>query len=214
MSRELILNAHLGGLELVFKQAQGFEDDPIHIHFGEFGAAGPRKVQKIIDDLGCAEGLACDLFEHSALLLVSLKLFREQLGIGRNHRQWRVDFVRDACSQQTDGRQFVRLRKLGFEVHAISDVVHDNQPAHHTELLGDQRRDGNVHSSGLACGDGHPEFVQVVNARALSDARELSDKLGREYLAQRTVQRLPPGQRIHNFHLRVPGFDAVIEIYR
>ena len=50
----------LRDLELVFQQAQGIEDDLIHINFGEFCAAGAREIQKIINNLRGTECLASD----------------------------------------------------------------------------------------------------------------------------------------------------------
>ena len=59
-----------------------------------------------------------------------------------------------------------------------------------------------------------PELVQIVDARALPNAVELLHERGREDFAQRPCQRLPARQRIHHFHLRVPGLDAVGQIDR
>src|SRR5579872_2917608 len=48
---KLILHSNPASLELVLKQAQCVEDNPVHIDFGEFRAAGTGEVQQIIDDL-------------------------------------------------------------------------------------------------------------------------------------------------------------------
>ena len=51
MGGKFILHSNLCGLELVFEQAQGVENDAIDINFGELRATGAREVQKIVDDL-------------------------------------------------------------------------------------------------------------------------------------------------------------------
>ena len=48
----------------------------------------------------------------------------------------------------------------------------------------------------------------------LPHAVELFHELRREDLAQRPGQRLPARQGVHDFHLRVPGFDAVRQVDR
>ena len=97
---------------------------------------------------------------------------------------------------------------------AFGDVVHDDQPPDHVELPGDQRRDGDVHNAALARRRGQAELVQVVDARVLPHPVELFHKLRRKYFAQGPGQRLPARQGVHDFHLRVPGFDAVRQVHR
>src|SRR5262249_12631331 len=58
------------------------------------------------------------------------------------------------------------------------------------------------------------ELVEIVDTRVLPDTVELLDKLCRENFAEWTGQSLPPRQRIHDLHLRVPGFNAVSQINR
>ena len=85
------------------------------------------------------------IFSSSAAFLrIALQLLGQHLRVGGNHRQRRVHFVRHARRQQSDRRKLVGLRELRFQFDALGDVVHDDQPADHVELLRDQRRDGHV----------------------------------------------------------------------
>ena len=103
-------------------------------------------------------------------------------------------------------------RELDFEVDALGDVVHDHEAADDVEFAGDQRRHGDIHDARFAGRSCQPELVKIVNARLLPNAVELFDEGCREDLAQGTSNDLPARLGVHDFHLRVPGFDAVLEI--
>ena len=109
-------------------------DDAVDVHFRELGAAGAREIEQVADDLRRAERLPRDLFEQPRFLRIGLQLLRQHLRVRRDHRQRRVDFMRDSGRQQSDRRELVGLRKLRFQFHALGDVVHDDQPPDHVEL--------------------------------------------------------------------------------
>ncbi len=70
------------------------------------------------------------IFSSSAAFCGSrLQLLGQHLRVRGDHGQRRVDFVGDAGGQQSDGRKFVGLRELGFQLNALGDVVHDHQPS-------------------------------------------------------------------------------------
>ena len=104
--------------------------------------------------------------------------------------------------------------ELRFELDALGDVVDDDQPADHMELAVTSGAIAMLTVRGFASRGRQPELVQVVNAGILANAIELLDKRGREHFTQGTRQRLPAWQRIHHFHLRVPGLHAVCKVNR
>ena len=87
----------------MLQQRQRILDDAIHIHFGKFGAAGARKVQQVIHNLGCAESLFGDFFQQLRLFLVAMELLGEHLRVAGDHGQRRINFMRNAGGQQSDG---------------------------------------------------------------------------------------------------------------
>src|SRR5579864_1233613 len=48
---EFSLNLHPRSLELMLQQGEGFRDDLVQIDGAEFGGAGARKIQQVVDDL-------------------------------------------------------------------------------------------------------------------------------------------------------------------
>src|SRR5262249_10556263 len=181
---EFALHCDARRAELMIEQCQRVEHDAIDVNIAKLGAAGAREVQQVADDLGSAERLARNLFQQPSLLRIGFQLFREHLRIRRNHRQRRVDFVRNAGGQQTNRGELVGLRELRLQFDTLGNVIHDDQPPDHVELARDQWRDGGIDGSNLACRRAELELVEVVNSRILAYAIELLDKLRRENLAQ------------------------------
>ena len=62
-------------------------------------------------------------------------------------------------------------------------------------------------------GSCQPEFIEIVDAGILADAVKLLGEGGRKNLAQRTPHHLPARLGIHDFHLRVPGLDAILQVH-
>ncbi len=120
--------------------------------------------------------------------------------------------MRDAGSQQADGRKFVGLGELDFEFDALGDIVHDDEAADDVELARHQRRDGHVDDTGFAGRRCQPELVEIVDAGILPHAVELLDEGRRKNLAQRASDHLPAWLGIHHFHLGVPRLDAILQI--
>ena len=121
--------------------------------------------------------------------------------------------MRDAGGEQSDRRKFVGLGELDLQFDSFRDVVHDHQPPHHAELPSDQRRDRNIHDARFAGGSSQPELVKIVDAGVLPNAVKLLGEGCWKNLAQRTPHHLPARLRIHNFHLRVPGLDAILQVH-
>ena len=105
---------------------QRVEHDAVYIYIAELSAAGAREVQQVVDDLRGPERLLDDLVQQPKPLLVALQLLRQHLCVGGNHRQRRVDLMRDPRRQQSNRRKLVGLRELGLQFHAFRDVVHDD----------------------------------------------------------------------------------------
>src|SRR3974390_674047 len=210
------LGHHLNArrLELVLQQRERVLDYAVQVHVVEVRARGAGEVQQAVDNLRGAEGLPGDLFQQFRLFGIVVYLFREHLRVGRDHGQRGVDLMRHTRRQQADGGKLLRLRKLRLQLDALGDVVHDDQPADDAEAAAHQRRDGDVGDTGFARGGAQPELVQVVNASAESHPAVLVEKRRREYVAQRLAQHLRPRHGIHYFHLRVPRFDAVLQVHR
>src|SRR5208282_107868 len=211
--RELGLHLDVSHLELVLEQRQRIGDHLVQTDFRQFRARGAGKVQQIIDNLRSAERLLGDFLEHPRFLRIRLQLLRQHLGVGGDYRQRRIHFVRHAGGQQSDGRKLVGLGELDFKFDPLRDVVHDYQPPYHVELAGYQRRHRNIHDARFAGGSRQPELIKIVDARILPNAVELLDEGGRKNLAQRTPHHLPTRLGIHDFHLRVPGFDAILQVH-
>ena len=76
--------------------------------------------------------------------VVAGNLLGQHLRVGRNHRQRRVDLMRDAGGQQADGAELVGLHQPALQFGAVGDVVEDDQPADLRHVLRDQRSDGDV----------------------------------------------------------------------
>src|SRR5439155_21409207 len=107
-----------------------------------------------------------------------------------------------------------RLRKLRFQLDAVSDVIHNEDGADDAEIARQQRRDGDVGDAGVARRRSQAELVQIVNAGILPHAVKLLHQRAGQYFANGTAERLRAGQGVHHFHLRVPGLDVVVQIHR
>src|SRR5437660_4980051 len=71
---EFVMHLNLCRLELVLQQRERIGDDLVDVDVGELGAAGARKIEQVVDDLGSAEGLPSDLLQQARLLRIALQL--------------------------------------------------------------------------------------------------------------------------------------------
>ena len=134
-------------------RVSGVAEELVEVDAGELGAAGAGEVEQAVDDLGGAEGLLGDLFEHGREALVVAHVLGEHLGVAGDDGERRVDLVRDAGGEQADGRELLGLGELGFELDAVGDVVDQDDAADGDEVAGDQRRDGDVGGADFAGGE-------------------------------------------------------------
>ena len=163
-------------------------NDFVQVNVAEFRGGGAREVQQVVDDLRGAEALAGDLLQQGGLFFIALELLGEHLRVAGDDGQRRVDFMRHARGHEADGRQFFGLRELGFELHAVSDVVEDDETADDVEAPRDQRRDGDVGDAIVTGTRLHAELVEVVDAGAGARAIELFDESGGEDVSQLAAQ--------------------------
>ena len=70
-----------------------------------------------------AEGLLGDLIQDDGFLRVFGDLLGQHLGVGGNHRQWSVHFVRHARRQQPDAAELVGLHRALFQFRPVGHVV-------------------------------------------------------------------------------------------
>ena len=101
--------------------------------------------------------------------MVAAQLLGQHLRVGGDDGQRGVDLVRHAGGQQADGAEFVGLRELGFQRHALGDVVDQHDAAHGNEVAREQRRNGDVGGAQLAGARGQPELVEVVHALLVAE---------------------------------------------
>ena len=118
----------------------------------EFGGRGAREIQQRVDDFAGAEGLLGDFFEQRGFFGVARNLFGEHLRVGGDHGQRRVDFMRDAGGQQSDGAEFVGLDQAALEFGAVGDVVEDDQAADACAVARDQGGSGDVEGDRVLSG--------------------------------------------------------------
>ncbi len=135
----------------MLKQCQCFANDCVQIDLAEFRAAGAREIQQAVDDLRGAEGLLRDLFEQRRQPFIAAHLLGEHLRVGGDDGERRIDFMGDSGGKQADGGELFRLAELGFKLHALGDVVDQDDAANRFEIARDQRRDGDVGGTCLAC---------------------------------------------------------------
>ena len=120
--------------------------------------------------------------------------------------------MRHAGRQQADGAELVSLRQLSFQRDALGDVVDQNDAAHGNEIAREQGSDGDVGGALLAGAGGQGELVEVMHALLVAEAFQSLDELRREDGAKRLADGLGAAEGVHGLHLRVPAFDAVVEI--
>ena len=106
----------------------------IQIESRELGCAGAGKVEQAVDDFRGAEGLLRDLVQQRRHPLIAAHLLGQHLRVGGDDGQRSVDFMRHAGGQQPDGGELVGLRELCFQLHALGDVIDDNDAAHHLKV--------------------------------------------------------------------------------
>ena len=117
-------------------------------------------------------------------------------------------------SQQSDGAELVSLRQLRFQRDALGDVVDQNDAAHRNKIPRQQRRDCDVGGALLACAGGQRELIKVMNALLVAEALQRLDELHREDSTQFLADSLRAAKRVHGLHLRIPAFDAVVQVQR
>ena len=117
-----------------------------------------------------------------------------------------------ASRQQSDGTELVSLSELGFKRNPLGDVVHQDDAAHRDEIAREQGRDGDIGGALLAGAGGQAELVEVMHARFVVEALQSFDKLRGENLTKRLADGLGAAEGVHSLHLRVPAFDAIVEI--
>ena len=117
-----------------------------------------------------------------------------------------------AGGEQTDGAEFVRLRQLRFQGDALRNVVHQNDAAHGNKIAREQRSDSDVGGAHLAGARGEGELIVMMDALLVAEAVESVDKLGGEDRTQLLPDGLAAAEGVHGLHLRVPAFDALVQI--
>jgi hypothetical protein len=136
-------------------------------------------------------------------------LLGQHLDVIRDHRERRVDFVRDAGGEQSERREFLVLQHLFFEADTLGDVVEQDQPADasagFSPPAGDRAlitdsRPARLPSSGICRGS---RDAVVVARAAISSARS-----GWKHFFQLSPQRFVARQRRSALRAAVPGFDA------
>ena len=202
----------LRGLELVLEQGESVADDLIQVGLAELGGRGAGEVEQAIGDFGGAEALLRDFVQHQAQAGIALELLGEHLRVGRDDGQGGVDLMRDAGRQQADGAEFIGLGELGFKRDPLGDVVHQDDASHGYKVAREQGGDSDVGGALLAGAGGEAELVEVMHALVVTESFEHLNELGREDVLERLADGLGAAEGVHGLHLRVPAFDAVVEI--
>src|SRR5665213_507072 len=203
------------GAHLMLKERGRVADHGVDVDAGDVSRASAREVEQAVDDFGSAEGLLGDLVEDRGEVLavgVRFELLGEHLGVAGDDGEGGVDLMRDAGGEKTDGGKFFRLGELRFEVHAVGEVVDDDDAADSLEVAVEQRRDGDVGGAGFAGGGGETEFVDGAGALFGAQAVEAVEEVGGEDFGERAAQGFGAREGVHDFHLRVPALDAVLEV--
>jgi len=100
--RERVLHFYFRHLELMFQEGEGVRDYFIHVHISDFAAAGAREIEQVVYDFRGAESLPRDFLQQPGLLWITLQLLRQHLGVGGDHGQGCIDFVRYAGCEQSN----------------------------------------------------------------------------------------------------------------
>src|SRR5258708_7221771 len=211
---EVRLHANLRCLELMLEQRHRITEQLIQVDAGELRPAGAREVEQAVDDLGGAEGLLRDLFQHRREPFIAAHMFGQHLGVAGDDRQRRIHLMRDASSQQADGGELLRLSELSLQLNAVGDVIDQNDAAHSDEVTRDQRRDRDVGDTLVSVGQHQPELVEGVSPMLFAHAVEPGDKLWRQYRGDRLMQDLGTLPLVHALHLGVPALDSIVEVDR
>ena len=173
----------------MLEQRERVANDLVEVGFAELGGGGAREIQQAVGDLGGAEALLRDLFEHGAEARIAAHLLGEHLRIGGDDGERRVDFVGDAGGEQADGAELVGLGELRFERDALGDVVDEDDAADGDEVAREQRGDGDVGGALFAGACGEAEFVEVMHARLVAEAFDGGD----EFVGEDGAERLAEG---------------------
>src|SRR5215469_12402045 len=188
----------------------------VQIDAAELAGAHAREVQQPVDNLRGAEGLLRDLFQHGLQTrmrrLVCAQLLAEHLSVAGDDSEWSVDLVRNACGKETDRRELLRLRELRLHVDAVCDVIHNDDATDGLEVAVEQGSDGDIRSAKLGTWRWQPELVERRRSLLGANAIELGDEFDREDLGERTAESVGARRGEHDFHLRIPAFDAILKI--
>ena len=122
-------DVHLRGLEWMLDERQSFFEHGVDIDFDEFGGAGAREIQQIVDDFAGAEGLLHDALDRFLARIVGGNLLGEHLDVIGDDGERRIYFVRHAGGEQAERSELLGLHHLIFHAHALGDVVEKNQAA-------------------------------------------------------------------------------------
>ena len=144
--------------------------------------------------------------------LVEGRLLEQHLRLRGNDRERRINLMGDARGEQPDRGELFRLRQLVFEVHALREVVEDQQSPQHLAVFADQRGHGNVHDQLRARRSLEPELVQRKGRRTFGGRRQLRHQLRRKDRFQALSHRLRALQSVKLFHRRVPGVHALLQV--
>ena len=163
--------------------------------------------------ISAARKLCCVILSSTGPRRASpLQLLGQHLRVGGDDGERGVDLVGDAGGEQADGAELVGLGELRFQGDALGDVVDQDDAAHGNEVAREQRRNGDVGGAQLAGARGQAELVEVMHARLAAETfqrlNELQRKDGTKFLAD----GFGAAEGVHGLHLRVPAFDAVVEV--
>ncbi len=151
-----------------------------------------------------ARKVCCVIFSSTgARRASSAHMLGQHLRVAGDDGQRRVDLVRDAGGEQADGGELLGLRELRLELHAVRDVVDQDDAADGDEVAREQRSDGDVGGAQLAGRQCEAELVERMRALLVAHAVESCDEVrredGGELLAERVDARLgvhrPPSAR-------------------
>ena len=201
------------GLEGMLDQRESLFDDGIQIHFDEFGGAGAREIQKIVDDLGSAEGLLHDLVNGLLPRIVRGNLLGEHLDVIGDDRERRIHLVGHAGGEQAEGSELLGLHHLLFEAHALGDVVEQDEPAEARSGLAQERRNRDVDDQMMAAAAGEMEFVDAGNVLVGGARGDFRDEVRGEQLGESAAESLASRDIEQSLELRIPGFQAILAIH-
>ena len=211
-----------GGFEGVFEEDGGVMEELVEVDGDELGGGGAGEVEQAVDDLGGAEGLLGDLLkdrgEAGGELGAGAELLGEHLGVAGDDGERSVDLVGYSGGQEADRGELFRLGELGFELDAIGDVVDLDDAAYDVEVTGEEGGDGDVGGADFAGGEGEAELVEGLGAVGVdgfaANLAEAVEEVWWEDLGERAADGFGAGAGEEDLHLRVPGLDGVVEVYR